>query len=70
MLGNTERTMKNRQSRETGNIVYTRRRQEKQIPNTTCVGHNHSQASTNNVSKTFALLQPTGGKDKPNIVFM
>jgi hypothetical protein len=28
------------------------------------------QANTNNVSKTWALLQTTGGKDEPNIVFM
>jgi len=38
--------------------------------NTICVGHHHMQANTNNVNKTRALLQTTGGKDEPNIVFM
>jgi hypothetical protein len=33
-----------------------------------CVGHNYPQANTNNVSKTRALLQTTGGKDETNIV--
>jgi hypothetical protein len=33
MLENTEMAIKNRQSRETGNIRYTRRRKAKQIHN-------------------------------------
>ena len=37
--------------------------------NTICVGHHYAQAYTNNLSKTWALLQTTGGKDKPNIAF-
>jgi hypothetical protein len=28
------------------------------------------QTNTNNVNKTWSLLQTTGGKDEPNIVFM
>jgi len=28
------------------------------------------EANTNNVNKTCALLQTTGGKDEPNIVCM
>jgi len=28
------------------------------------------QANTNNVNKTCVLLQTTGGKDEPNIVFI
>ena len=28
------------------------------------------QTNTNNINKTWALLQTTGGKDEPNIVFM
>jgi len=47
--------MKNGQSRETGNIGYTRkltRRKTKQKHNTTCVGHHYKQANTNNVNKT------------------
>jgi len=39
MLGNTEVPIKNGQSRETDNIGYTGRRQEKQIRNTINVGH-------------------------------
>ena len=35
-----------------------------------CVGHHYPQANTNNVNKTRALLQTTGGKDEPNIVCM
>jgi len=38
MLENTEGAMKNAQSRETGNIGYTRHRQTKQKHNTICVG--------------------------------
>ena len=30
----------------------------------------YTQTNTNNVNKTRALLQTTGGKDGPNIVFM
>jgi hypothetical protein len=39
MLENTEGAIKNRQSREIGNIVYTRRRQTKQKHNTICAGY-------------------------------
>jgi hypothetical protein len=35
-----------------------------------CVGHYYPQANTNNVNKTWTLLQTTGGKDEPNIVCM
>jgi hypothetical protein len=57
----------NGQSRETGNIGYTRRRQTKQKHNTICVGHRYAQTNTNNLIKTSSLLQKTGGKDEPNI---
>ena len=57
-------------TRETGNIWYTRRRQTNQKHNTICVGHHYAQANTNNVNKTWALLQTTGGKDKPNMIFI
>ena len=36
--------------------------------NRICVGHHHTQTNTNNVNKSSALLQTTGGKDEPNIV--
>ena len=32
-----------------------------------CVGHHFAQTSTNNVNKTRALLQTTGGKDEPMV---
>jgi hypothetical protein len=35
-----------------------------------CIGHCYPQANTNNVIKTRALLQKTGGKDEPTIVCM
>jgi hypothetical protein len=53
---------------KTGTIEYTRRRQTKQKHNTICVGHHYMQANTNNVNKTWALLQTTGGEDEQNIV--
>jgi len=45
-------------------------RRSKKKPNTICVGHHYTQTNTNNVNKTCALLQTTGGKDEPNIVCM
>ena len=44
---------------------------EKQNKNTTQrVGHHYAQRDTNNINKTCILLQTTGCKDEPNIVFM
>ena len=34
------------------------------------VGHHYTPTITNNVNKTWALLQTTGGKDELNIIFM
>ena len=70
MLENTERALKNGQSRETGIIGYIRRGKSKQKHNTICVGHHYLQANTNNVNKTWDLLQIIGCKDEPNIVFI
>jgi len=70
MLENTEGGIKNWQSRETGNIGYTKRRKTKQKHNTIYVEHHYVHSNTNNVNKTWALLHPTGGKDDPNIFFM
>ena len=64
MLENTEGEIKNGQSTETGNIGYTRRKQETQKHNIICVGNHYTQTNTNNVNKTSALLQTTGGKDE------
>ena len=50
----------------------TRLRQTKQKHNT-IYGYKHNIAHlkiTNSVTKTWALLQTTGGKDEPNIIFM
>jgi len=68
-VGEYRRGNKKGQSRDTGNIGCTRRRQTKQKHNTICVGHYYAQADTHYVSKTCALLQTTGGKDEPSIVF-
>jgi len=38
--------------------------------NTICVGHHYYKTNTNNVDKTRALLQTTGGNDEPRIVFI
>jgi len=46
---NTEGTIKKVQSRETGNIGYTRRRKRKQKHYTICVGHHYTKTKTNNV---------------------
>ena len=40
----------------------------KQKHNTICVRHHYTQTKTNYVNKT-CVLQTTGGKDEPNIVF-
>jgi hypothetical protein len=44
--------------------------EEKYNRNTICVGHHYMQTDTNNVKKTWVLLQTTGGTDEPNIFFM
>ena len=56
----------NEQSREIDNIGYTRWRKTKQKHNTIYVWLQYAQTNTNNVNKTWALLQTTGGKDEPN----
>ena len=63
MLDNTEGARKG-QSRETGNIGYTRTIKQKH--NILCVGHHYAQTNTNNVNKTCALLPTFEG----NIVSM
>ena len=63
MLENSERAIQNGQSKETGNIGYTRRRKTKHKHNAICVGHYFKQTNTNNLNKT------TRGKNEPNIVF-
>ena len=65
MLENTEGAIKkNGQSRETGNIGYTRWRKTKQRQT------QYTQTNINNVNKTWALLQTTRGKDEANIVLL
>jgi len=41
----------------------TRRRQTKKNHNTICIGHQYTQANTNNVNKTWGSLQTTVDKD-------
>jgi len=42
----------------------------RQKHNTICVRHHYAQTNTNNVKKTWALIQTTRGNDEPNIMFM
>jgi len=56
MLENTEGAIKNGQSRETGNIGYTRRRITEQKHNTICVGHHYKQTNTNNINKIWSNI--------------
>jgi hypothetical protein len=51
------------------NTAYTRRRQTKQMHKAINIGHHYTQRNTNNVNKTWALLQTIGGKDELNILF-
>ena len=46
--------------------------EEQQYKNTTqyVFGTTMRKTNTNNVNKTWALLQTTGGKEEPNIAFM
>ena len=48
-LENTEWTIINGQSRETGDMGYTRRRKTKQKHNAICIGHHYMQTNKNNV---------------------
>ena len=68
-LENTKGAIKNGQSRETGNIGHTRRRQTKQQTQHNMCWHHYMQGNIYNVNKTRALLKITGGKDEPNIAF-
>ena len=44
--------------------------QDEEKHNTKCVAHHHAQTNTNNVNKTWALIQTTEGKDEANILSM
>jgi hypothetical protein len=44
----------------------TWRRKTKQKHNAIYVGHQYAQINTNNINKTWSLLQTTGGNDEPN----
>ena len=62
--------MNNPEKLTTFGTQYTKQRQTKQKHNTICVGHHYTQTNTNNINKTRALLQTTGGNDEPNMVFI
>jgi hypothetical protein len=51
-LENTEGAIKNKQSRETGNIGHTRQRKTKQKHNTISAGQHYTQRNTNPTSNT------------------
>jgi hypothetical protein len=58
MLENTVGTVKNGQSRKTGNIGYIDEDKYETLKhNTICVGLHYAQPSTNNVNKTRALCE-------------
>ena len=60
--------IKSGQSRETGNIEYTWRRQTKQKHNV--LDTTIMQINTNKTNKTSAFLQTTGAKHEPNHISM
>ena len=66
MLEKPEGATKNRQSIETGIIEHARNKTKtNQAKNNTIhVGHHNTQTNANNVNKTWALLQTSGGKDE------
>jgi hypothetical protein len=69
MLENTKGLIKKWQSKETCNIDNKHKtKQNRTKHNTICYGHHYAQLSTNNASKTWALLQTTGGKEERNII--
>jgi len=59
-LENIEGNITNGRSREIGTIGYTRlTNKTKHKHNTACVGHHYMQTNTNDVNKTWVLLQTT-----------
>ena len=66
----TEGVIKNEQSREHRIHKPQDEDKENKKHNTIYVGYHFAQTNTNNVNKTWTLLQSIGGKDEPNIVFM
>jgi len=68
MLENTERAIKNEQSRETDNVGCTWLRTTKQKHNTICVGHHYMQANTHNVYKTTKELNMIANSAKVTFV--
>jgi hypothetical protein len=66
----TKNVLKNGQSRETGNIEYVRRRKTKQKHNARRYAlDTTTQTNTNDVSKTWVLLQTTESKDGLDILW-
>jgi hypothetical protein len=59
-------TIHNWQSRDTGNQVEDKQK----IHNAICDGHHYTHINTNNVNRTWAFIQSTGGKDEPNTVYI
>ena len=68
-LENTEGAIQNGQSREMATWGTQEEDKQNKKYNTIFVRQQYTQINTNNVNKTLALLQTTGGKVKPNIVF-
>ena len=66
---NTEGAIEIENEETLATFGYTRRRQTKQKHNTLCVGNHYTQINTNNLNKTWALLQTTGGKRRTKYCF-
>jgi len=49
--------------------IYKAKTNKTKTQHNMCWTH-YTQTNTNNVNKTWSLLQTTGGKDEPNTVFM
>ena len=60
--------MDNPEKLATLSTQYTGRRKITKNKQTTI--QQYTQTNTNNVNNTWGILQTTGGKDEPNIVFM
>ena len=59
-----------KQTLENTEVAIIRQRQTKQRYATICVRPHYKPPSTQNVNMTRTLLQTTGSKDVPNIIFM
>ena len=67
---NVRKYRRGNKKRETDNTGYTKTNEAKQKHNTICVRNHNTQANTNNVHKTWSLLQKTGVKEPYSTSFL